>query len=174
MKKLLPLLTLLAVVLAGNAADELLTATANSSFHVRNRKFGDLLRPRDASNRDGAPIVLYPGQPWKCMIWRFSAAGTNGFRLQNHFTSKSFGPATRAKGKVVPVQQVRCAQNAQDAPAWTFARLADGAYRIGEPGTDRVLTAEDSAEGVRVVLSPWQNSDHQKWELLKAPEHPTM
>jgi hypothetical protein len=173
-RTVLPWLALLAGALTTLGAEQLLTAATNTSFQVRNRKYGDLLRPRDASNRDGAPIVLYPGQPWKCMIWRFTDDGKCGFRLKNHFTSKSFGPATVTEGKPTPVQQVPCAADAHDAPGWTFVRQADGSYRVGQPGTDLVLTAAESPEGTRVVLAPWRNADEQKWDLLKAPENPTM
>ena len=168
------LLALLAATRAAPAADQLRTAAANTSFQLRNRKFGDLLRPRNASNREGAPIVLYPGQPWKRMIWRFTTAGDGAFRLQDHFTSKSLAAVASAADKPVPVQQTRCAADAHDAPAWKFGRLADGAYPIGQSDSDLVWTATQSQdEETRVVLAPWRDADEQKWELLKAPEHPT-
>src|SRR5512137_396782 len=60
------------------------------TYHVRNQKFKDLLRPENANGADGTRIVLYSAQPWKCMTWRLRPAGTSGFSLQNLFTSKTF------------------------------------------------------------------------------------
>jgi hypothetical protein len=48
-----------------NAADVLAAepgAAAPESFQVRNRKFGDLLRPEDAHSATGTRLVLYPAQ----------------------------------------------------------------------------------------------------------------
>jgi hypothetical protein len=175
-KTLTGLLIFLLCSFASRAEDVLQTASTNTAFQVRNRKFGDLLRPRDASNRDGTRIVLYPAQPWKCMIWRFTNSGENSFRLKNQFTSKSFAAATNTPPeKPSPVIQVPCAADTHHAPAWNFTKSPDGSYRIVQPGSNLALTATDSEGGeVRVVLSPWRDADEQKWELLKAPEHPTM
>jgi hypothetical protein len=38
-----------------------------TTYQIRNVKFGDLLRARDAKNANGTPIVLCPAQSWKCM-----------------------------------------------------------------------------------------------------------
>src|SRR5262249_22627047 len=67
--------------------------TAGKSYQIRNKQFGDLLRPEDANSADGTPIVLYPAQAWKCMTWKLSAAGESQFCLQNRFTSKTFAAA---------------------------------------------------------------------------------
>ncbi len=44
---------------------------------IRSRRFKDLLlRPVNASNKTGAPIVLYPAQSWKCMTWKIEGTDT--------------------------------------------------------------------------------------------------
>src|SRR5215472_16632912 len=72
------------------------TALANdkapeaTTYQIRNLKYGDLLRPKDANSANGTPIVLYPAQPWKCMTWRLQPSGNSAFYLKNLFTSKTF------------------------------------------------------------------------------------
>jgi hypothetical protein len=73
-------------------------ASAPESFQIRNKKFGELLRPEAANGADGTRIVLYPAQSWKCMTWKLHPAGESAFQLQNHFTSKTFAPADKADG----------------------------------------------------------------------------
>jgi hypothetical protein len=149
----------------GSAAQK---AGAPESFQIRNKKFGDLLRPEDANSADGTRIVLYPMQSWKCMTWKFYPAGDSVFQLQNHFTSKTFAPTPRTEGSQVAVVQVPFAKESQARPAWRFTRLPDGLYQIIEVKSGKALAAVDSAgSGVRIVLAPVGGGDDQKWELLK-------
>ncbi len=125
------------------------------------------MRPQDANNADGTPIVLYPAQLWKCMTWRFSSAGESRFHLQNHFTSKTFVGGASAEGKSTPVAQVPFAKDKSDPPAWQFTRLNDGTFGITDPKTGKALTALEEANhsGVKVVLDAWAGGDNQKWRL---------
>jgi hypothetical protein len=51
---------------ADSAFDGAAPAAAPESFQIRNKKFGDPLRPEDTNSATGARIVLYPAQLWKC------------------------------------------------------------------------------------------------------------
>lgn len=73
---------------AGSKSD--LSPTTTESFQIRNKKFGDLLRPEGANGANGTQIVLYTAEPWKCMTWKLRPAGESVFHVQNHFTSKTF------------------------------------------------------------------------------------
>src|SRR5215469_15686242 len=77
-----------------------------NSYQIRNKQFGDLLRPEGANGATGTRLVLYPAQPWKCMTWKFHAAGESAFQLQNHFTSKTFAGDTSAEKPLEAVTQV--------------------------------------------------------------------
>ena len=136
-----------------------------ASFQVRNKKFGELLRPEDASNANGTRIVLYPPQPWKCMTWKFYPAGDSVFQLQNHFTSETFS-ATAAAQAPQPVLQSPFSKQATECPAWRVTKLADGTYKIADTKTSLALTAAKEGDGLRVVTRVWQEEDAQKWELL--------
>lgn len=142
-------------------------AAAPDSCQLRSKKFGELLRPEDANSANGTPIVLYPAQLWKCMTWKMHPAGDSVYRLQNHFTSKTFAPAAKADGAQAAVTQVPFSRDAQDSPAWRFTKLPEGCYQIIEVKSGKALTAVASGGGVRIMVAPWQKGDEQKWELLK-------
>ena len=141
-------------------------AAASESFQIRNQKFGDLLRPEDASGANGARIVLYSAQLWKCMTWKLHPAGAELFQVQNHFTSKTF--AAKDQGAPLAVVQSPWSRDAKERPAWRFTKLPDGLYQITDPASGKALTADSAGGGgVRIVLAPWQKQPEQKWELLK-------
>lgn len=167
-------LTLFFCTTGADAADAAAPLTseksaAAESFQVRNKKFGDLLRPEDANSATGTRIVLYPGQPCKCMTRKFHPAGDAVFQLQNHFTSKTRTPDSQASGASQPVTQVPFAKERDDRPKWQFTKLADGTYRITDAKSGQALTAVKAADraAANIVTEPWRETDEQKWERLK-------
>lgn len=152
----------------GPAATRPTELSVPASFQIRNKQFGNLLRPKDANHATGTPLVLYPAEPWKCMTWKITRAGETTFRLQNHFTSKTFG--TRAESQEVnkpqPVIQIPLDKE-NGGPSWAITRLADGTFKITDPKTGKALTAvkEENGSGVRIVLEPFTNTDAQKWGM---------
>lgn len=142
-----------------SAAEDLSGA---KSYQIRNRKYDELLRPRDANNADGTRIVLYPAQPWKCMTWKLHAAGDSVFQLQNHFTQKTFEVKTNEAGTVL--LQVPLNRDPAKRPAWKFEKLSDGFYRISDVASGKCLAAP--SEGA-VTLAPVENQREQEWELIE-------
>lgn len=143
-----------------------LSATTTESYQIRNKKFGDLLRPENANSAEGTRIVLYPAEPWKCMTWKLHPAGETGFHVQNHFTSKTFivNPSPGATNVI----QTHFARAAGERPLWRFTKLPDGSYQISDAKSGQALTAVgENNQAVRVVAAPWQDRDEQKWELEK-------
>ena len=149
------------LMLPSTRADE--PAALPESVQIRNVQFGLLLRPRDANNKDGTPLVLYPAQPWRCMTWTTHATAEGIFSLKNRFTSKTFANSAEGAIKQIPFDA---------AKAWKFEKLADGHYRILDPASPtKALTARDEHT---LVLDDWKDIDGQKWEVLTAPAHLTM
>ena len=142
------------------------------SFHIRNKKFGDLLRPRNASHMDGTALVLYPAKLWKCLTLKFVPAGESTFQLENHYTSKSFAPDQAAAGAQARVKQVPLSSQSANQPSWKFTKLPGGEYRIVDRSSGRCLTAipEGGSGEVFVFTAPCLDSGEQKWELVKAPD----
>jgi hypothetical protein len=147
------------------------------SFQIRNRKYGDLLRPEEANSADGTRIVLYPAQTWKCMTWKLDRAGDSKFQLQNYFTSKTFAAEAGADKAQAAVTQVPFSKQPEERPTWQFTKLPDGSYKITDAKSGKALTAvkEETGSGVRIVVQAWQESDSQKWELIEIdPKRLTM
>ena len=171
MKAILCLMMELGVVAVGvgaMAADSVAGGTAApESFQIRNKKFGDLLRPEDANSANGTRIVLYPAQTWKCLTWKLHPAGDSVFQAQNHFTSKTFEPTGKIEGDQAPVVQVPFAKDSKERPSWRFTKLGDGLYQIIEVKSGKALTAVQDGGSARVVAAPLGPGDEQKWELIK-------
>jgi hypothetical protein len=143
-------------------------ALAPESCQIRNKKFGELLRPEDANSADGTRLVLYPAQLWKCMTWKMHPAGESAFQLQNHFTSKTFAPAAKVDGRQAAVSQVPFSRETRERPTWRFTQLPDGLYQITDTKSGQALTAVASdGGGVRIVVAPCTEGDAQKWEVQK-------
>jgi hypothetical protein len=157
--------------MAGDSASqpEAGKAAKPGSFQVRNQKYGNLLRPEEANSADGARIVLYPAQPWKCLTWKFHANGESRFQLQNHFTSKTFAAEAEADKAQAAVTQVSFSKTPDERPTWQFTKLAEGSYKITDAKSGKALTAvkEETGSAVRVVVQTWQENDAQKWELIE-------
>ena len=140
-----------------------------TTYQIRNVKYQELLRPRDANSANGTPIVLYPAEPWKCMTWRLQPAGESAFHLKNLFTSKTICATGDASAPNNFVTQVPLTKDTNASPAWQFIKQADGNYEITDVKSGQALTANKEADSgaLRIVTAPWQNQDEQKWTLEK-------
>ena len=164
--KLVPVFAPLLLAATVLAQDTSATKLLPGSYQIRNKEYGDLLRPENANGAVGTRIVLYPAQPWKCMTWKLQSAGADSFQLQNYFTSKTFAAEGAADQAEQRVTQVLFAKQQGQNPAWLFSKLADGCYRIVEAKTGKALTALRENGEVKVVVRAWEDKNEQKWELL--------
>jgi len=138
---------------------------AGESHQIENLAQGDLLRPRDASSKEGAPLVLYPHQAWRCMTWKFDPAAGDAVRLVNYFTHKTLHPSGAADRAAVTQQTA--GKDATDEQRWRFIPLGDdGTFRIEHVPTGRVLSV--TADG-DVIVEKWTGAATQKWKLLDKP-----
>ena len=138
---------------------------AGESHQIQNVAQEDLLRPRDASSRDGAPIVLYPHQDWKCMTWKLEPAGDD-VRLMNYFTHKTFYPDAQTEGSAV--SQHSAAKEPTDVERWRFVPVDGRNYKLEHAATGLVLTVSDDG---KITIQKWNNSAAQQWKLLAKPDH---
>jgi hypothetical protein len=146
----------------------------SGSFQIKNKKFGDVLRPRGADSADKTPIVLYPRTDWRCLTWRVQPVEGGGSQLLNHFTNKTFEPQGTVKegDQPVPVLQVKPVRPAPPAQRWSFVPVEGGSFKIVHVPTGWVLTAENGDDGdVRIKLAPWKGRDEQQWQMLDGPTH---
>lgn len=141
---------------------------AGDSFQIESAlKPGQLLRVKDARSENGTPIVLYPKVAWKCMTWQLEADG-EGFRLKNHFTNKTLGPATRPGDAPTPVVQKPLEKEPIASEAWRFEPIdgTEGLVRLVHVESGYVLEASESG----IVLAKPSDSPGQRWRLLPKPE----
>ena len=175
MKRLIPFLALmLCAAWQTSGAD---TQPEATTYQIRNVRFRDLLRPRNANNANGTPIVLYSAQPWKCMTWQLLPAGESTFHLKNLFTSKTVCADANTNAPQRSVTQTPLAKILTDSASWQFTKLADGSYKITDAQSGLALTAIKIAGEyeVKIATAPWQNADEQKWLLEKIdPKNLTM
>lgn len=165
------ILLILALASQLSAPESASRVQPQGSHGLRNEQFGLFLRPRDASNRTGEPIVLYPYQPWKCMAWRFEGSA-DGVRLVNYFTSKSFEVDASSGAKPL-VQQPSTPEHRLDETLH-FVRLEGGAYEIEAQGGALTAVDSDGHGDLRVVVAPWKQMASQRWQLVDLPDHFTM
>ena len=125
------------------------SAELPGSVQIRSVQYGLLLRPRDANNADGTPLVLYPAQPWKCMTWTVEATEAGGLTAGGVVKQTPF----------------------QADKVWRFEKLADGGWRILDPTDGKALTARDEST---VAFDEWRDAPGQRWDVLPAPEHLTI
>jgi hypothetical protein len=159
MKRMMFTIALCALAFAAVAGD---SPVAQKSYQIRNCKFDQLLRPRDANNADGTHIVLYPAQPWKCMTWKLLPAGDSAFQLQNHFTHKTFEAKTDDKSHALV--QIPFGRDAAKRPTWKFEKLSDGFYRAIDVASGQCRTA--TSEEVVILAAP-DDRREQEWELIE-------
>jgi hypothetical protein len=172
----LALFTAWAPVMASCLADDSKSERSlTGEFQFRNVAFADrdlVLRPRDASTRDGTPIVLYPRTDWKCLTWKVAPAGESA-AFTNFFTSKGFAPKGEAGANVKSLPVVQVARDKEPGPEsrWKVVAADGETCKIVHEPSGWVLSAEETESGeVRVVLRAWSGRDDQKWQKLPRPE----
>jgi hypothetical protein len=144
------------------------TVATERQVQIHNLAFGEVLRPLNASKKDGASLVLHPAQPWRCMTWKVRPKTGGRVEFENVFSHKTFAPEAGSADQA-PVAQV-----ATGHAGWRLDQLPDGRWKLVEPASGGVLTAVKSSSGIKVVVAPWTGTEMQKWELRPAPAHLTM
>ncbi|WP_448634623.1 RICIN domain-containing protein [Pedobacter panaciterrae] len=142
------------------------------TYAIKNVKTGMLLRIKDASGKNGTPLVAYDPQNWKCMTWDFQNTGENTYQLKNLFTKKTFQPLGEAKDAVVMEEQplVADAKNQQ----YEFIKVKKDIYLIRLKATDLYLTPADpdGSTNSAIVLAKKKDSPIQQWSIYL--QNPTM
>jgi hypothetical protein len=143
------------------------------TYAIKNVQTGKLLRPQEASKRDGAPIVLYNPVNWKCVTWDFKSVGPNTYQLENLFTSKTLQPVGQSPTEKVSLHQQPLSEG-QTHQQWEFVPVATDVYLIKLKGTDLYLTPSDQegAANSGVELEKKKEGPLQQWTIYE--QHPTM
>ncbi|MBC6112868.1 RICIN domain-containing protein [Pedobacter sp. CCM 8938] len=141
------------------------------NYAIKNVQTGMLLRVKDASGKNGTPLVAYDPQNWKCMTWDFKNVDGNTYQLLNLFTSKTFQPK----------KDPEMLANLEEQPLvigdtnQQYEFIAVGkAYLIKLKGTELFLTPEDKkgSTNSNIILAKKTNTKDQYWTIYE--QSPTM
>ncbi len=131
-----------------------------------------LLRLKDASGKNGTPLVAYDPQNWKCMTWEFQSKGEHTYQLKNLFTKKTFQPLAEAKDAAVLEEQplVQDAANQQ----YEFIKVKKDIYLIRLKSTELYLSLSDpeGSTNSAIILAKKKDSTEQQWSIYL--QNPTM
>jgi hypothetical protein len=156
------ILLLALVFIVQNVSSQAIKGT----FAIKNIETGKLLRPKDASKSDGAPIVMYNPVNWKCMTWDFQHVEDNTYQLENLFSGKTF----QAEDKVLQTGSLleqAPIKKGSDLQSWEFVEVKKDIYLIKLKGNDKYLTPvdENGATNSRVALEEKMNGNLQHWTI---------
>jgi hypothetical protein len=133
------------------------------SFQLMNKANGLLLRPENASKKDGARIVLYPQQDWRCLSWDAIPVKNGGYYFRNYFTNKTVA-FNQNKAEQQPV-------NTEQPFLWKLIKVRDDYYKIVSAADETKVLAASTDEKEQVELQNWNGGEIQLWKLLPKPVH---
>ncbi|QIL41571.1 RICIN domain-containing protein [Pedobacter sp. HDW13] len=147
--------------------------TIKGNYAIKNVETGMLLRIKDASNKNGTPLVAYPAQNWKCMTWNFISAEGNTYQLKNLLTGKTFQPKAGddATETVLEEQALSPGNTTQQ---FDFEPAGKNIYWIKLKGTELYLTSGDKKGTINlpVILNRKNGTKEQQWSIYE--QAPTM
>lgn len=146
--------------------------TINGNYAIKNVEIGMLLRIKDASNKNGTPLVAYPPQNWKCMTWNFISVEGNTYQLKNLFTGKRFQSKAGDTTETALEEQALSLESANQQ--FDFEPAGKNIYWIKLKGTALYLTSGDKKGTINlpVILSWKSGNKEQQWTIYK--QAPTM
>ncbi|GAA4086117.1 RICIN domain-containing protein [Mucilaginibacter panaciglaebae] len=142
------------------------------NYAIKNVQTGMLLRVKDASSKNGTPLVAYYPENWKCMTWNFKKTGDNTYQLQNLLTNKTFQPIGTPAANVAFNEQPLVPDN--NKQQYEFIPVKADIYLIKLKGTDLYITSADNRGGVNsaIILGVKRNTPDQLWSIYE--QAPTM
>jgi len=141
------------------------------NYAIKNVETGMLLRVKDASNKNGTPLVAYSPQNWKCMTWNFISVEGNTYQLKNLLTGKTFQPKDNTPEAILEEQTLSAESASQQ---FDFEPAGKNIYWIKLKGTELYLTSGDKKGTINlpVILSRKSGNKQQQWTIYE--QAPTM
>ncbi|WP_025146666.1 RICIN domain-containing protein [Pedobacter jeongneungensis] len=139
------------------------------NYAIKNVLTGMLLRVKDASGKNGTPLVAYDPQNWKCMTWNFIAVEGSAYQLKNLFTGKTFQP--KPADVALEEQPLTLGSTNQQ---YEFEPVGKDIYLIKLKGTDLYITPEDKkgTTNSAIILAKKTKTREQQWTIYE--QAPTM
>lgn len=143
------------------------------NYAIKNVHTGMLLRVKDASSKNGTPLVAYYPENWKCMTWNFKSTSADTYQLQNLFTRKTFQPVADAADNIAFHEQPLVDDDAKQQ--YEFIKVKKDTYLIKLKGTGLYITPSDekgTANSAIVMAARKPTGDLQLWTIYE--QSPTM
>lgn len=135
-----------------------------NTYAIQNVQTGKNIRVQNADIENGIGIILYSHHNWECMTWQFIQLEDNIYLLKNLYTEKTFQPSSTPKDNVSLWQQTLGGTPLQ---YWEFLKQSNDTYLIRLKNTELYITITSTEDDSPIVLMQKQNSNTQKWKLVR-------
>ncbi|HSC54918.1 MAG TPA: RICIN domain-containing protein [Phnomibacter sp.] len=135
-----------------------------NTYAIQNVASGMCVRPLNAGYQNGNKIIAYSYKDWECITWEMISLGDNTYLLKNLFTEKTFQPKAEPKAGVELWQQ---SLGGSPLQYWELIKQPDATTLIRLKNTALYLTISSKDQDAPLVLMPLDNTDSQKWKLIR-------
>jgi len=135
-----------------------------NTYAIQNVGSSKDIRVYNAANDDGTKIILYSHNNWECITWQLIGLEDNTYLLKNLYTQKTFEPSASPEAGVGLWQQTLGGSRLQ---YWEFIKQSDETYLIRLKDTELYLTTTSDKNNSDIILMPKQDSDNQRWRLIR-------
>lgn len=135
-----------------------------NTYAIQNVQTGKDIRVHNADYHDNAKTILFPHHNWECITWEMIHLPDSSYLLKNIYTQKTFEPVTDPKPGVGLWQKPLGRSKHQ---YWEFLKQQDDTYFIRLKGTELYITISSDEDDSELVLQPLNNTDTQKWNLIR-------
>lgn len=141
------------------------------TYAIKNAETGMVLRIKDASNKNGTPLVSYTPVNWKCVTWDFQHIEGETYQLKNLFTGKTFQPINKkiTSGTAMEQQPIEANLTEQE---YEFIPVEKNSYLIKLKNSDLYLMPSDHKGSVNsaIILAEKTGTKLQQWTIYE--QHP--
>lgn len=173
MRHQLSLITAFVTVCLFIETNHLTAQQIKGTYAIKNVETEMLLRPKDASKDENAPIVMYSPINWKCLTWEFIHVQENTYLLKNLFSSKTFHPENNKPDNLSSLKQISL-QKGNNFQQWEFITVDKNVYRIKLKNTELYITPANNSGNINteVTLQKKTEGNLQLWTIYE--QHPDM
>lgn len=136
----------------------------SNTFAIQNVGTNKDIRVYNVGVEDETKVISYTHNHWECLTWQFIQLEDNTYLLKNLATNKTFEPSSQPKEGVALWQKTLGGSPLQH---WEFIKQSDETYLIRLKDSELYLTATSDEENSPIVLMTGQNSNLQRWRLIK-------
>lgn len=135
-----------------------------NTYAIQHVGTGKDMRVYNAGNDNGTKIILYSHNNWECLTWQMIELDKNTYLFKNLYTQKTIEPIVSPKSGVGLWQQTLGGSRLQ---YWEFIEQPGETYLIRLKDTELYVTVTSNENDSDIILMPRQDSDSQRWRLIR-------